>query len=75
MSDAQLSPLTEWMVKVVAEASQRYWMVRGVDDGSECCHCGSWEWRGPVDHLRGCRFARLEELLRQKPVVQGKAEP
>lgn len=74
MSDERLSPLTEWMVKVVAEVAARPWMRSNSHDQRWCGDCG-FALPNESTHMDSCPFLRLEELLRQKPVVQGKAEP
>jgi ketosteroid isomerase-like protein len=85
MSDAQLSPLTEWMVKVVAEVSMRPWWR--MERGEKLCRvCGAatpTSMKHSASHGHSiyekgnflCGMAAVDAALESKPVVQGKAEP
>lgn len=75
MSDAQLTPLQQWLIEVAAEAKQRPWWrpLEGFDHiDRTCIFCGSvrLEWGqvfGDEHTNRGCPFAALDAALDKEP--------
>lgn len=62
MSDAQLTPLQQWLIEVAAQAKQRPWI-----DWSYCVGCEKDEILTKVRHKDDCPFAALDAALDKEP--------
>lgn len=71
MSDAQLTPLQQWLIEVAAQAKQRPWIGRR--DGHDytvndyCIECKATDSQGPLTHKRDCPFAAIDAALDKEP--------
>ena len=65
MSDAQLTPLQQWLIEVAAQAKQRPWMDRYRT--CRVCESSNGPETRPGSHLNDCPFAALDAALEKEP--------